>query len=89
MNEYCFQIIDNKGTNNDFEVDGEIVETYTDKPYNTRFVALVKRGKSSGVQESEDVSETVEKITCATDNTDCSRTVENEGETCWQHGDSN
>ena len=92
MSIYQYVTFETKGTVSEFEVDGEIVETYTPRPYNSGFVALVKRPDSRNEPQTDvDVSERVNEDTengeqtCSGKDGDCSRTVSDDEETCWQH----
>jgi len=49
-------------------------------------VSIHRDGKHKrSVEWLEHVAGDAEEHTCATDETDCSRTVDSKGETCWQH----
>lgn len=85
MAVYAFEKIENKGRDNPFEVDGEIVETYNESPYNRAFMALVKKPESeSDVETVTDFSEGVDE-TCAGNEGECSREVGDDETYCWQH----
>ena len=89
MGVYQFQTFDCPGTVDEFEVNGRIVETYGKTPYNRRFVALVERPADYGeVRPATDFAEGVDpsnEPTCAGKGGECSRTVDEQGDTCWQH----
>jgi len=95
MGRYVFRQLSKKKIADPFDVDGRILETYGVRPYTSNFVALVElEDESAGdVQPTTDFSEGVEEPsadeqpTCAGKDGDCSRTVDNVGDVCWQHPD--
>jgi len=89
MTRYEFQKFSKTGTDAPFETNGEIVQTYGQRPYSANFVALVRLpDRGSGPVTFAEDSEGVDVPYCTGATSDggrCTREVDETGDTCWQH----
>lgn len=68
-------------------VDGEVVGILRSSRSNRRITVLVEEevAEAEVLEDSNEASEGVEEPTCAGKDGECSRTVDEEGDRCWQH----